>query len=61
MSMGGRASARQQMLKRAGLIAGVLVLIALLLIVTGHWILGIIFGAAAVLAVALFRALRSVR
>jgi hypothetical protein len=61
MSMGGRATARQRMLQRAGLIAGVLVLIALLLIVTGHWILGIIFGAAAVLAVALFRALRTVR
>ena len=61
MSMGGRATARQRMLQRAGLIAGVLVLIALLLIVTGHWILGIVFGAAAVLAVALFRALRTVR
>ena len=61
MSMGGRATARQRMLQRAGLVAGVLVLIALLLIVTGHWILGIIFGAAAVLAVALFRALRTVR
>ena len=61
MSMSGRATARQRMLQRAGLIAGVLVLIALLLIVTGHWILGIIFGAAAVLAVALFRALRTVR
>ena len=61
MSMGGRAGARARMLKRAGLVAGVLVVLALLLLITGHWILGIVFGAAAVLAVALFRALRTVR
>ena len=41
------------MLRRAGLIAGALILVALLLLVSGHWILGVIFGAAAVFAVVL--------
>ena len=40
--------------------AGVAVL-AVLFLISGHWILGIVFGAAAVLAIWLFLQLRSVR
>ena len=49
------------MLRRTALIAGALVLLALLLLLSGHWILGIIVGAAGVLAVVAFRQLRTVR
>jgi hypothetical protein len=49
------------MLRRAGLIAGVLVLVALLLLITGHWVLGVIFAAAAVAAVWVFLQVRTVR
>ena len=49
------------MVRRGGLVAGVLVLLALLFLLTGHWILGIVFGAAAVLGVMLFMQLRTVR
>jgi uncharacterized membrane protein YccC len=56
-----RSEARQRMVRRGGLVAGVLVLLALLFLVTGHWILGIVFGAAAAAAVGLFMQLRTVR
>jgi len=59
--MDGRAQARQRMLRRAGIVAIVLVLIALLLLAGGHWILGIVFGVAAVAAVWVFLQLRTVR
>ena len=49
------------MLRRTGIVAIVLVVIALLLLAGGHWILGIIFGVAAVAAVWAFVQLRSVR
>ncbi|HTR33676.1 MAG TPA: hypothetical protein VMH47_07355 [Gaiellaceae bacterium] len=61
MSTGGRAQARGRMLRRAGIVAIVLVLIALLLLAGGHWILGIVFGVAAVAAVWVFLQLRTVR
>jgi hypothetical protein len=61
MSIGGRARERGRILKRAGLIAGALVLLALLFLVTGHWILGLVFGVAAVAAVWLFWQARTVR
>jgi hypothetical protein len=61
MSTGGRAQTRQRTLRRVGLVAGALVLLALLLLVSGHWILGIIFGVAAVAAVWVFFQLRTVR
>ena len=51
MSVGGREQARRRILRRAGLIAGALVLLALLLLASGHWVLGVIFGAAAAVAV----------
>jgi hypothetical protein len=61
MSVGGRANARARVLRRAALIAGVLVLLALLLLASGHWVLGVIFGAAAVAGVWAFLQARTVR
>jgi len=61
MSVGGRGQARQRVLRRAGLVAGVFVLLALLFLVTGHWVLGVIFGAIAALAIWVFLQARTVR
>jgi hypothetical protein len=61
MSVGGRGQARQRMLRRAGLIAGVLVLLALILLASGHLVLGVIFGAAAAVASWVFLQARTVR
>ncbi len=61
MSVGGRAGARQRMLRRAGLIAAALVVLALLLLISSHWILGIIFGVAAAVAVWVYLQARTVR
>jgi hypothetical protein len=61
MSVGGRAQTRQRVLRRAALIAAVLVLLALLLLASGHWILGAILGVAAVVAIWVFLQARTVR
>ena len=61
MSVGGRTQARQRMLRRAGLITGVLLLVALLFLISGHWILGAIFAAVAVVALWVFLQVRTVR
>jgi hypothetical protein len=61
MSVGGRTQARRRMLRRASLIAGVLVLLALLFLISGHWVLGAIFGAVAAMAVWVFLQVRTVR
>ena len=61
MSVGGRAQTRQRMLRRAALIPGILVLLALVLLITGHWVLGVIFGIVAVLAVLVFFQVRTIR
>jgi len=61
MSTDGRGQARQRTLRRVGLIAAALVLLALLFLSSGHWILGIILGIAAVAAVWVFFQLRTVR
>jgi uncharacterized membrane protein YccC len=61
MSVGGRGQVRQRILRRAGLIAGVLALLALLLLVSGHWVLGVIFGAAAAVAIWVLLQARTVR
>ena len=61
MSIDSRGQARQRMLRRAGLIAAVLVLVALLLLISSHWILGVIFGVAAVAAVWVYLQVRTVR
>jgi hypothetical protein len=49
------------MVRRAGLIAAVLALVALLFLISGHWILGVIFGIAAAAAIWLFLQVRTVR
>lgn len=61
MSVGGRADTRQRLLRRAALLAGVLVLVALLFLVSGHWILGLIFAVAAAVAVWGYLQARTVR
>jgi hypothetical protein len=49
------------MLRRAGLIVGVLVLFTLLLLLSGHWVLGVIVGAAAAVGIWVFLQVRTVR
>jgi hypothetical protein len=61
MSVGGRADTRGRVLRRTALIAGVLVLLALVFLASGHWVLGVIFGAAAVGAIWVFLQARTVR
>jgi len=59
--MGGRELTRQRMLRRAGVIAAVLVLLAFLFLISGHWLLGIVFAVVAVAAVWFFLQARAVR
>jgi hypothetical protein len=61
MSMSPRGRARHQLLRRAGWVTLALVILALILLLSGHWILGIVFGAAAAVAVLAFLQLRTVR
>ena len=61
MSVGGRGRVRERVLRRAALAAGILVLLTLLFLVTGHWVLGIIVGVAAVAALWVFLQARTVR
>jgi hypothetical protein len=59
--MSPRGRARQNLQRRAGIVTAIVVVLALILLFSGHWILGIIFGIAAVAAVAAFLQLRTVR
>jgi VIT1/CCC1 family predicted Fe2+/Mn2+ transporter len=61
VSVGGRARARGRILQRAALIAGALVVLAVLFLITGHWVLAVIVGAVAALALWAFLQARSVR
>jgi len=61
MSVGGRANVRARVLRRTALIAGVLALLALLLLTSGHWVLATIFGAAAAVAIWVYAQARTVR
>jgi hypothetical protein len=61
MSVGGRTRTRERFLRRGALIAGALGLLALILLLTGHWVLGVIFAAAAAAATWVFLQARSVR
>ena len=61
MSAGGRVRTRERMLRRAALIAGALVVVALLLLLTGHWVLGVIVAVAAAVASWAFLQARTVR
>jgi hypothetical protein len=61
MSMSSRAAARARILRRASWAAGGLGLLTFLFLVTGHWVLAIIFGVAAAAAVWVFFQARTVR
>ena len=61
MAVGGRADTRQRFLRRMLMIAVVLVIFALILFASGHWILGIIIGVMAAAAVWLLLQTRTVR
>ena len=61
MSLGGRAGARQRILLRTSLIAGGLLLLALVFLISGHWVLAVIFGAPAAAAIWVFLQARTVR
>jgi uncharacterized membrane protein YccC len=61
VSNGSRADTRQRMLRRGGLVAGILAVLALLLLISGHWILGIVFAVVAAVAIWLFLQARTVR
>ena len=61
LSAGGRARTRERILRRTGLIAGGLAALTLLLLLTGHWVLGVIVGIAAVVAGWIFLQARAVR
>ena len=61
MSVGSRGQTRQRMLRRAGLTAGALVLLALVFLASGHLVLGVIVGAAAAVAIWVFLQARTVR
>jgi len=61
MSVGGRAELRRRYLRRVAVLAGVLVLLALLFLTSGHWVLGLVFGAAAVAAILVLAQMRTVR
>ncbi len=61
MSANGRATLRQRYLRRVGIIAAVLALLALIFFASGHWLLGLVFGAATVAAIFVFAQMRTVR
>jgi hypothetical protein len=61
MSMTGRGQARQRLVRRTGIGAAVLVVLALLFLLSGHWVIGLILAVAAAAAVWVFLQARSVR
>lgn len=61
MNGGGRARTRERVLRRGALIAGALVVLTLLLLVTGHWVLAIVAGVPAAVAVWVYLQARAVR
>ena len=61
MSAGGRGRARSTFLRRSGLVAAVFAVLALLLLIGGHWILGIIAAVIAAVGLWVFLQARSVR
>jgi VIT1/CCC1 family predicted Fe2+/Mn2+ transporter len=61
MSVGGRAQTRDSLLKRARLVAGALVLLTVLFLISSHWILAAIFAVGAAAAIWVFTQARRVR
>ncbi len=61
MSAGGRARARGRLVQRFGLVAAIGGVLALLLLVSGHWILAVIAAVVALVAGWLLLQARGVR
>jgi hypothetical protein len=61
LSLSPRARARQSLQRRGAIVTAAVVLLALIFLLTAHWILFIIFGVAAAASVAAFLQLRKVR
>jgi hypothetical protein len=61
MSVDGRSQTRRRVLRRTALVGAILALLAILFFSSGHWVLGLIFGAPAVAAIWAFFQLRTVR
>ena len=61
MSIGGRARERGRLLRRATLITGVLLLLALVFLASGHWILAIVLGVPAAAGIWVVLQARTVR
>jgi uncharacterized membrane protein YdbT with pleckstrin-like domain len=61
VSVGGRSQVRGRFLRRAGIAAAALAVIALLFLAGGHWIIGIVLALAAAAAGWAFLQARSVR
>ena len=61
MSVGGRATVRERVLRRAAVTAGVLAVLALLFLISGHWVLAVIVGVPAAIAIWVFLQARTVR
>lgn len=61
MSFGGRARVREQVVRRVAWVAGALVVLTLLFVLTGHWVLAVIFALVAAAAVWAFAQARTVR
>ena len=60
-SVGGREALRRRYLRRIAILAAVLVLVALLLLTSGHWVLGLVFGVTAAVAIVVLVQIRTVR
>jgi hypothetical protein len=61
MSAGGRARARGRLLQRFGLVAAIAAILALLFLVSGHWILFVIAAVVTAVFGWLFLQARAVR
>jgi hypothetical protein len=61
MSMSGRERTRQRLLRRTGLGGAALAVLALLFLLSGHWILGVLFAVPAAVAIWAFLQARKVR
>ena len=59
--MSARGQIRGRLLRRMGLVAAAVGILALLFLISGHWILGIVFAVGAAVALWLFLQLRTVR
>jgi hypothetical protein len=61
MSFDGRGRARGTFLRRVGIAGAILAILALIFLAGGHWFIGIVLAAAAVVAIWAFVQARTVR